>query len=792
MRHLFISLFVLAVATANSADFGSLSGEGAVIDTNDFYVVIDDDGSSGRPGEIETLYYKPYSTTINLAEGIYGGLQAGNFIPSPGTVQKDASYRLRFTSDTFKHGGEELPLATELNVSVGQNVLTFVYEMTTTGEVELDEGLEADFFLFDCHTLSGYTNGALDFSSGLSSSASEQERYYMNQRFSALGGWGSQNISIRNPFHSRVLVTDTAGMGGYFTVMFYEAKEPLYALPGPNYHSTLPAGYTFTRKIEFYFDSTTYGNKPIPIQPAVYFSPHRYGADGTIMFMWDELPAPTAPGPDEWDFAYTEDDNAPFIAPAIKTLNDHTKIQYVWLITPDLIGWKNVGDAYYEGTGDPDDPANWVYWHSTARISEYAPQEWKNWVKDIEIDNPAYPWMARVKLGNHGYHHSTDRYFPEGLDGGKDDEDDDDIFGHEFIFYNYERDDRLINSIFNDSSEIGLNNSISTMCVRWPGFKHTQSTIEAAINHGYSFACAGKSMRDEPTSEMYYFADYLSPNGEIFGISTTWWSDYIPDWPDHGRPFSFIQYTLDRKKPTLFGGHFTGTWREGEHNEASTARFDEFLTRIDDDYPMAQWEFPQDYQPFIKEMDNFDHIIVSQTKLIGDDKFECRLSFEGEVTAGETVIFEDGTDYELRYAYVDDTEVTVARRFGYYFIVLPNLSYGEHTIRLFNDESLKEQQVPAFNKVYSYPNPTDGPVIFKGLLSEPAGEMNLKIYTVAGDLVYETDDFDFNPYDYSYETSWRLVNKRGGEVASGVYICLWTAEYGSTEIKAISKMAVIK
>jgi len=73
MRHVLIYLFILTATTVYGAELGLLSNEDNVIDTNEFYIVLDNDGSSGRPGEIETLYYKPYSTTINLAEGIYGG-----------------------------------------------------------------------------------------------------------------------------------------------------------------------------------------------------------------------------------------------------------------------------------------------------------------------------------------------------------------------------------------------------------------------------------------------------------------------------------------------------------------------------------------------------------------------------------------------------------------------------------------------------------------------------------------------------------------------------------------------
>jgi hypothetical protein len=385
--------------------------------------------------------------------------------------------------------------------------------------------------------------------------------------------------------------------------------------------------------------------------------------------------------------------------------------------------------------------------------------------------------MSRVTLGNHNYHHST---------GIKN------FFGHECIYYSPERDNALFSAVANDIAAIGLDNDKSTMCTRFAGFKYTQSAIEALIANGIKFFCDGKRYKNDIHPRNYHYSHYVTPIGELRGIATSWWSDYRHDWPpDYGRPYSLIQYTLDRSKPTMLGGHLTQTWRP-EYEPGCTERFEEFLTRIESDYPMAEWEFPQDFQPFIEEIDDYNHIIVSQIQLFEEDSFECRFSFEGAASSGETLIFEDGTDYELRYAYVNDTEVLVSRRAGYYFIILPNLPFGNHIVRLFNDESLKEQDPLSFTKVYSYPNPTDGPVTLKAIFTEPVGDINVKICTITGDVVYETEDFDFNPYDYSYESFWRLNNKRGGEVANGVYLCLWTATRGSQEFKAVHKIAVLK
>jgi hypothetical protein len=231
------------------------SGENVIEDTA-LKIVVDAEGTKGRPGEVSELYFKKFSPTINLAENIYGGVQAGEYFPAPGTVKKINEKTLRFNSDYLRKGGDLLPLATEITYIVDGNCLNVRFEFTANGEVELPLGLEADFDLTRYDDLAGFTNGAQDFSYDFDASVGGRNgiSYFLNQRFVARGEPGSVTFIIRDPFESNVKVADTGGPGGHFTFVFLDHEEPLLKLPGPDYHSVLPDGYTFHREIEVYYE----------------------------------------------------------------------------------------------------------------------------------------------------------------------------------------------------------------------------------------------------------------------------------------------------------------------------------------------------------------------------------------------------------------------------------------------------------------------------------------------------------------------------------------------------------
>ncbi|UCE27590.1 MAG: hypothetical protein JSW52_02230 [Candidatus Coatesbacteria bacterium] len=763
-----MSLFV-SVTFYSSLSEGVSAPNGAenVIENSALKIIVDADGSEGRPGEVSELYFKKFSATTNLAEKIYGGVQAGEYIPAPGTLQKIDDKTLRFNSNYLLKNGDQLPLATVITYRLEGNCLNVRFDFTANGEVELPNGLEADFDLTSYDGLRGFTNGARDFLYEFDASGGGKSggNYFLNQRLVSRGEPGSVTFVVRNPFESNVRVADTSGSGGYFTFVFFDHEEPILNLPGPDYHSVLPAGYTFHREVEIRYEGDIGDDTPTDPRTAVYFSPHREGADGTIMFLWDELPSPPQPRLDEWNFVYASNDNDTPLAEAVRTLEEHPAVKYVWLITTDYIGHKNYQDYYVDDVPDP----TWANYHSTARILDWAPSEWKVWAKKIEDNDPSYEWMSRVALGNHGYHHTTSL---------------EDLSGHEFIFYDEERDTALYNMITQDMNGSGLDNSKSTYCVRFPGLKYTYSTLRSITAHGLKFLCDGKRY------ETHHFSHYVFPEGEVWGINTSWWSDYKHDWPDGGRPFSFIQYTLDRKKPTLFGGHFLGTWLT-EYPE-SVERFDNFLDRIETEYPDAVWELPQDFVPFVEEMCALEDYSAQIGCGNGKGVTDYTFSFTGAVSSGETIIFEDSSYFDVDRVWVDGQSVRLNEGEGYSYVILPALPDGTHSVRYRIEPGEGFDYVPKFLDAYAFPNPANSSVSFRAVFDEPLHRLRIEVYNVAGELIWKTDNFDIDPATYTYDVFWDLSANNAGKIANGVYICVWTAELSGLTASDVFKLAVVK
>jgi hypothetical protein len=94
-------------------------------------------------------------------------------------------------------------------------------------------------------------------------------------------------------------------------------------------------------------------------------------------------------------------------------------------------------------------------------------------------------------------------------------------------------------------------------------------------------------------------------------------------------------------------------------------------------------------------------------------------------------------------------------------------------------EDTLNQLSTTLKNAYAYPNPSNiGEVNFANLTENTT----IRIYTIAGELVYKREDFDEEPI-------WRCRNLSGEPVASGIYIYILTNDKG--EIKK-GKIAIIR
>jgi len=133
-------------------------------------------------------------------------------------------------------------------------------------------------------------------------------------------------------------------------------------------------------------------------------------------------------------------------------------------------------------------------------------------------------------------------------------------------------------------------------------------------------------------------------------------------------------------------------------------------------------------------------------------------------------------------------------------IFTANLSEGDHQIEVFaRDESgnlnyfEQEFQVSSrfrLTEVLNYPNPFQNETAFTYILTQDADEVRLKIYTVAGRLIHETD---FLPARVGFnQFQWNARDFDGDTLANGVYLYKLIARRGEEQVEVVEKLVVMR
>jgi len=101
--------------------------------------------------------------------------------------------------------------------------------------------------------------------------------------------------------------------------------------------------------------------------------------------------------------------------------------------------------------------------------------------------------------------------------------------------------------------------------------------------------------------------------------------------------------------------------------------------------------------------------------------------------------------------------------------------------------SFQTREVFQFIKIKAYPNPARDNVNIEFKLTKSA-EVNLKIYTINGELVFDTMKNNIAQGIFQ----WKCRNNSGNKAASGVYIYVLEAKIFETKIHKQGKIALIK
>ncbi|MDQ1328170.1 MAG: hypothetical protein QG641_1455, partial [Candidatus Poribacteria bacterium] len=155
---------------------------------------------------------------------------------------------------------------------------------------------------------------------------------------------------------------------------------------------------------------------------------------------------------------------------------------------------------------------------------------------------------------------------------------------------------------------------------------------------------------------------------------------------------------------------------------------------------------------------------VSEIKLLVDGK---KYSYDYDPTTGRLTYFPSEIEWGLH-----KIEITAIDRAG--------------NLAVFSSSFLT-REIFQFISVSAYPNPSKDNVNIDFKLTRSA-DVNLKIFTVSGELVYDTKKDSIARSIFS----WRCRNNSGNKVASGIYIYVIEANIYQTTIQKYGKIAIIR
>jgi hypothetical protein len=133
-------------------------------------------------------------------------------------------------------------------------------------------------------------------------------------------------------------------------------------------------------------------------------------------------------------------------------------------------------------------------------------------------------------------------------------------------------------------------------------------------------------------------------------------------------------------------------------------------------------------------------------------------------------------------------------------IFAPQLTEGDHRIEVFaRDQSGnlnyfdQEFQVSSrflLTEVMNYPNPFHNETAFTYILTQDADEVRLKIYTVAGRLIHQSE---FLPGRVGFnQFQWNARDFDGDVLANGVYLYKLIARRGDEQVEVVEKLVVMR
>ncbi len=302
------------------------------------------------------------------------------------------------------------------------------------------------------------------------------------------------------------------------------------------------------------------------------------------------------------------------------------------------------------------DSLDYSWWnaHTNYRLLDF-PQEYQDFLLRVQNDEATYGWEDRVSLGIHAYHHSPYGGFVGSSSQG------------EFTLNRPEDHARAFDEIFRDAHELGLDER-SLSYFRSPGIQYQDCTVQEALRKGIRWmdqSYAG--------DQCLFYPVYGEDGSRVWLHGLNWWGDNPESsWSN----FSNIEGVLDQGGIALMGFHPFAMLDMGDPERYQWV--DEFLTRIEDEYPNATWMLPNevaDLADNISNWRNFHQYWYEDTLMV------C---FRGEAHMGETIALIHTSSITPEACFTIDGVECNNMRFKRLrtLMVLPELEDGYHLLKL--------------------------------------------------------------------------------------------------------------
>ncbi len=667
-------------------------------------------------------------------------IKAGAFVPKSGELSEVSPTSAKLISRTLVNPqGENLPVITTTLYQLLASGLKIDLTFTVTDTVDFIDGLNLRYTSTSWDTVVSRNQSGIDATIPVLQSG---KVYYeaLNQIYEFSNQDKQLNLLIRNPYQSMANLNNRRKRIIDFDLIVLWAIEPLKAKEpkGPKLASMIVPGVELRRELELILGNR-FPATSIPENYHFYFSAYPNSSEQIIAMAFDDIPFK------RWVYPLSSDDpNTPVQKYLIRLLEDHPKMKMSWVVVPDPITSPGA-------LATPDYPkGEWWNAHGYNRLATAAPDYYKKWLLDIENDRVILGYEHRVRLAAHGYHHTPEMEWDP---------------AHEFQYYDPYGHEMTIRKMKEDYEMIGLTKK-SLRWFRFPGFKHTRSTIEALIRHDFILFDSDRYYRYPPV--VLYYSD----EGKIWNISVGWEGD-------SPTPYSRMHDILSRGKIVMTAGH-PYRWFDYGSDEAYAKRSEQF-SKAASDFPQLDYLFPDDIGTFADE--TYDLANFSQTVIDSSYYF----SFSGKTTLGQTIVLETQQQISThRKARIDGMDVESQRVDGdKIFFVLPELGPGPHLFEVpFASEPVDpDALITDFHLFPNSPNPFSGSTNFLIRLRRE-GTISLEIFDLLGRKV-KTLLLNQRLETGFFELTWNGRTDSGERAANGVYIARMVAEMSQQTIKLV-------